>query len=176
MPILVALPIFSVSFLIWDTLNQTKNFGIHKSLPGIKQSLDLLPVLLMQAIYSLFTWRGCCCLMFYLASTVTPGSYQQFAPSLHSYLRLFYLNCRSWCLSLMNFVRLLLIQSPGFWKVPLDCYFLPSAPQNLVLSAKIANVYLPSGYRGFKHKVHTQKLRFNQSMQSCIDSQLTSCY
>lgn len=39
----------------------------------------------------------------------------------------------------------------------------PAVPPNSVLFAKITNVYLPLGYSGFKHKLHTQNLLFTQS-------------
>lgn len=70
--------------------------------------------------FALFTLGTCCCLMFYLACPVTPVSLQQCVPSLHWCLGLFCPSCTTWHLRLLNFRRLLLIQSPGFWTAPVD--------------------------------------------------------
>lgn len=109
--------------------------------------------------YALFTLGKCCCLMFYLASPVTPGSLQQCVPSL----------CCCWGLfcSTLSPVELqetsvdpvlrLLNSASGL------LFTMPTLPPNSVLFAKVTNVYLPLGYSGFKHKLHTQNLLFGQS-------------
>lgn len=46
--------------------------------------------------FALFTLGTCCCLMFYLASPVTPGFLQQCVPGLHWCVGLFCCGCRTW--------------------------------------------------------------------------------
>lgn len=114
----------------WSVIPRTRQWILgYKSLPSIKQSLcsagHAPNTTNIQLV--LFTLRACCCLMFYLASTATPRSFQQFVPSLHPCLRLFCLSCRTWHLSFLDFRRLLLFQSSDFWKVLRGCSLVISA-------------------------------------------------